>query len=104
MPDLNCTEFEARLMQAVEDRESLEGSFEDEADPQSQLWQELRARANACPHCRQLWNEFALLERVLPVWKTQLPPVDLTDAVMARWRKEQPSATRLRLRPQKPMA
>jgi hypothetical protein len=88
MPDLNCTEFEARLIQMVEARESLE-SFEEGADPQSALWQELRAQANACPHCRKLWNEFALLERVLPAWKSQLPTVDLADRVIARWREEQ---------------
>lgn len=91
MPDLNCTEFEERLMQAVEDRTSLD-SLEDENDPASGLWQELRARANQCPHCRKLWNEFALLERVLPVWKSQLPPVDLADRVIARWREEQTAA------------
>jgi hypothetical protein len=88
MPDLNCTEFEARLMQMVEDRESLD-AFEDDADRGSTLWQELRAQANACPHCRKLWNEFALLERVLPAWRSQLPQVDLADRVIARWREEQ---------------
>lgn len=89
MPDLNCTKFEARLMQAVEDRQTLGGSFEEDSDPQSADWRELRARANACPHCRQLWNEFALLDRVLPIWKDHVPPVDLADAVIARWREEQ---------------
>jgi hypothetical protein len=88
---MNCTEFEERLMQAVEDRQSLE-PFEEESGPGSLLWQELRARANACEHCRKLWNEFALLDRVLPVWKSQLPPVDLADRVMARWREEQTAA------------
>lgn len=92
MPDLNCTEFEARLMRMVEDRESLD-SFEDDEDRESTLWQELRAQANACPHCRKLWNEFALLERVLPAWKSQLPQVDLADRVIARWREEQTAQT-----------
>jgi hypothetical protein len=90
MPDLNCTAFEERLMQAVEARESL-AVFEDECDPQSTPWQELRAHAHQCPDCRKLWNEFALLERVLPVWKSQLPPVDLAERVLARWREEQTS-------------
>lgn len=92
MPDLNCTEFEARLMRMVEDRESLD-TFEDDADPQSARWQELRAQANQCLHCRKLWNEFALLERVLPAWKSQLPSVDLADRVIARWRVEQTANT-----------
>jgi hypothetical protein len=90
MPDLNCTAFEERLIQAVEARESL-AAFEDECDPQSAPWQELRAHAHQCPDCRKLWNEFALLERVLPVWKSQLPPVDLAERVLARWREEQTS-------------
>lgn len=87
MPDLNCTKFEARLLEAVEDRRSLGDAFEEE----SADWQDLRSQANACPHCRQLWNEFALLDRVLPIWKEHVPKVDLADAVIARWRQEQAS-------------
>ncbi len=89
MPDLNCMKFEERLAEAVEDRRSpvelsAEASESDEA-----LWRELRSHAHACPACRTLWNEFALLERVLPAWKDSVPAVDLADAVIARWREEQ---------------
>lgn len=85
MPDMNCTEFEARLNQLVEDHRSLEV---DSSVPEAGIWRELRAQAHACPHCRRLWNEFALLERVLPLCKELGPPVDLVDAVIARWREE----------------
>lgn len=97
MHDLNCTEFEARLMQAVENRQTL-GDFGDEANPKAALWQVLRDQANACPHCRKLWNEFALLDRVLPVWKSQLPQVNLTDAVMTRWHAEQSAKSEVTLK------
>jgi hypothetical protein len=89
MPDLNCTKFEERLMLAVEEHQTLGDAFDEESEPQSAEWRELRAQAHACPHCRQLWNEFALLERVLPAWKSQIPKVNLADAVLARWREEQ---------------
>ena len=89
MPDLNCTKFEDRLAEAVEDRRSPVELSPESSDPEEALWRELRAHANACPECRKLWNEFALLERVLPAWKDCVPTVDLADAVIARWREEQ---------------
>lgn len=88
MPDLNCTEFEAQLEQLVEDHQTLEDLSEEPTDP---VWRDLRAHANACSHCRQLWNDFALLERVMVPWKDSLPPVDLADAVLGRWKAENPS-------------
>ncbi len=101
MPDLNCTKFEDRLAEAVEDRRSpIELSAESSGSEEA-VWRELRADANACPDCRKLWNEFALLERVLPAWKDGVPRVDLADAVIARWREEQ---TASHLSPAKPQA
>ncbi len=89
MPDWNCTKFEDHLLGAVENHNSPGDAFDEESDAESAVWRELRAHANACPDCRKLWNEFAILDRVLPVWKDQLPQVNLADAVLARWREEQ---------------
>lgn len=88
MPDLNCTEFEAHLEQLVEDHRTLEDLSEETTDPQAAAWRDLRSHANTCSHCRPLWNDFALLERVIVPWKECLPPVNLADAVMARWKDD----------------
>lgn len=90
MPDLNCTEFEAQLEQLVEDHQMLEDWSEETAGPQAKAWRDLRAHANACAECRSLWNDFALLERVMVPWKESVPPVDLADAVLSRWKEENP--------------
>ena len=88
MPDMNCTEFETQLNQLVEDHRSFEEFADDASCSEAAIWRDLRGHANGCPRCRQLWNEFALLERVLPLCKDLTPQVDLADAVIARWRKE----------------
>ncbi len=85
MPDLNCTKFETQLAEAVESRQSP-GS-------ESAVWKALRAHAGGCAHCRELWNQFALLDRVLPAWKDHVPPVDLADAVMSRLQSDQPTSS-----------
>lgn len=88
MPDMNCTEFEAQLRRLALDRRSLEEGPDKGSGSQAEIWRDLRAQANACSHCRQLWNEFALLDRVLPLCRELTPPVDLADAVISRWKNE----------------
>lgn len=88
MPDMNCTEFETQLRQLVLDRRSLDEGPDEGSGSRAEFWRDLRAQANACPHCRQLWNEFALLDRALPLCRDLTPPVDLADAVISRWKNE----------------
>jgi len=88
MLDMNCTEFEAQLKRLALDRRSLEEGPDEDSGIQAEIWRVLRAQANACRHCRQLWNEFALLDRVLPLCRELTPPVDLADAVISRWKNE----------------
>ncbi|MCA9070192.1 MAG: hypothetical protein KDA84_14765 [Planctomycetaceae bacterium] len=88
MPDLNCTEFEAQLELLVEDHRTLEDLSDETTDPRAKAWRDLRAHANGCDHCRQHWNDFALLERVIAPWKERTPTVNLADAVLGRWKEE----------------
>jgi len=90
MPDMNCMEFESRLQELAEQRQSLEDLSNNGLKNGDSAWDELRAQAGACPHCRQLWNEFALLDRVMPGIRTLVPHVDLVDAVIDSWRQESP--------------
>ena len=68
---MNCTEFERILNESIESRRP--------ADMPS-----LREHAAGCAACRTLWEQYAVLERAIPLWKNRVPDVDLTDAVLAR--------------------
>lgn len=67
---MNCTEFECALTQAIESREHSDSSG-------------LQAHAAGCDRCRRQWEDFAILERAIPVWKSDTPDIDLTTAVLA---------------------
>lgn len=68
MSNLDCRQFEKLLEQAVEQRQAPAV--------------ELRDHALSCETCRTLWEEFLILEEVIPVWTASRPTVDLIDAVM----------------------
>jgi hypothetical protein len=69
---MNCNGFDTELRRAVERREAGR-----QAD--------LRAHAEACPRCAAHWGQHEMLEQAVAAWKSQMPPVDLTDRVMAHW-------------------
>jgi hypothetical protein len=67
----NCTEFEAYLHAAVEER-----TCPDEAA--------LTEHARGCAACRQRLDEFRLLDRAVSAWKADVVEVDLVDAILAQ--------------------
>jgi hypothetical protein len=67
---MNCTEFERTLADAIESRKSGDSS-------------RLQAHAAGCDRCRREWENYAVLERAIPVWKSDTPETDLTEAVLA---------------------
>jgi hypothetical protein len=67
----NCTEFEQFLKESVELRRPVENAI-------------VRGHIRDCAQCEQLWQQFTLLDQTIPQWKSCLPPVDLTDAVLAQ--------------------
>ena len=79
MDNMSCTEFEQSLKQAVETRSEHE-------------LRDLRDHAAACPICRPLWQRFTLLQQAIPLWKAQVPDVDLSDSVILRVAAGQPAA------------
>lgn len=84
MPPMNCTEFEQLLDRLAESRQGC-----DAEDPQRDV---LMRQAEACDHCAELWNRFAVLERAIPAWVGQTPQIDMADAVLSRWDREEKSA------------
>jgi len=67
---MNCTEFELKLTAAVESHQSLDS-------------RELEAHLADCADCRVRWEEYALLEQAVSVWRESTPPIDIVDAVVA---------------------
>ena len=67
---MNCTEFEARLRQSIEDRTpSVQGCLYD--------------HARLCARCRPRWEDFALLARAIPAWTEGREEVNLVESVVA---------------------
>lgn len=73
---MNCTEFERRLRELVEDRAPVDA-------------RDLREHAACCTTCRPQWEENAFLEQAIPLWRRSPLDVDIVDAVLARLRAEQ---------------
>lgn len=73
----NCTEFEAYLNAAVEERTRPDENA-------------LAEHANRCAACRQRLDEFRLLDCAVAVWKADVFEVDLVDAVLAQHAFNQP--------------
>lgn len=76
MSHRNCTAFEDRLRETVEDRTVLRSP-------------DLRAAAAHCPDCQAAWDRHARLDRAIAAWAHRVPQVDLTDAVLARFAFEE---------------
>ena len=68
-PELTCEQVESRLAQLVERR-------------QTDVPAELVKHAELCEQCQFAVQEFALLAKVIPEWKIQIPDVDLVDQVL----------------------
>jgi hypothetical protein len=69
---MNCTDFERCLHDRF-------GSSRISEPP------ELAEHAGLCAECRATLDHFRLLADSLPVWRDQIPDVDLTGAVMKAW-------------------
>jgi len=67
----NCTEFSTHLNASIEGR-----TLPDTAA--------LEMHAAECAACLQLLVEYRLLDRAITAWKSDVPEVDLVDAVLAR--------------------
>ena len=78
---MQCPLFQSLLFQAVE-------SHSDSVSP------EVQTHATTCanPACVEAWTEHRLLAVVIPLWKSELPPVDLTEQVLAELSLTQPVA------------
>ena len=68
---MNCTEFEHRLHECVEERLSA--------------GKEMHDHSAECHRCSVLWNEHLLLAQIVPVWRQETPDVDLVHAVLERF-------------------
>ena len=71
MPTINCTDFERILGESVTERVPADSAV-------------LRTHADRCPTCRIEWERYAVLERVIPLWKSRGAEADLSDVVLAR--------------------
>ncbi|MDA1013886.1 MAG: hypothetical protein O3A00_05455 [Planctomycetota bacterium] len=79
---MNCTKFDRQLCEAVEVRESLEPRVAEPRSIESARLDTLRTHAEQCAQCRRKWDEFELINRLISIWKPQVPEVDLADAVL----------------------
>jgi len=68
---MNCTAFEVRLQQALDDGRALDAP-------------DLANHAASCSACCALLEEFHTLSDAVAVWRTQLPAVDLASVVVGR--------------------
>jgi hypothetical protein len=71
MPNINCTEFNELLAQAIESRRSADMAV-------------LREHALACAGCQAAWLDALLLDRAVARWRKAVPAVDLADRVLFR--------------------
>jgi hypothetical protein len=71
MPTMSCTEFNCRLDEAIERRESVDT-----------VW--LREHAAACAECRALWLDALAVDQAITRWKKPVPVVGLTDRILAQ--------------------
>ena len=69
---MHCNGFDHELRDSIERRDTA-------GRP------ELREHALGCARCRPVWEQHVLLERAVQTWKGRVPPVDLTDRIMAHW-------------------
>jgi hypothetical protein len=71
MPNINCTEFNELLAQAIESRRPADAAV-------------LREHALACASCQAAWLDALLLDRAVARWRKAVPAVDLADRVLFR--------------------
>jgi len=69
---MNCEEFNQQLSSVIESREHSEDNM-------------LRDHGSTCEHCQTRWDEFLLLEELVPAWNSNLPEVNLVDSVASQF-------------------
>ena len=81
---MTCDEFQKQLESAI-DRQ-LDGDRE--ADDREAGSVELEAHASGCEACRELWQDFVLLERAVTEWRTRLSSQELSSDFTERVLRE----------------
>ncbi|WP_437194168.1 hypothetical protein [Planctomicrobium sp. SH527] len=81
---MNCSEFQLELDRAIETRTAL-GS-------------DARSHGCACTHaaCQVAWEDYVLLNQVMPEFRSTTPQVDLTNLVLAKLQEQASFATKSR--------
>ncbi len=74
---MNCLEFRARLMSAVESHQPVDAAS-------------LAEHIRSCSACEQEWQRHQILAQAIEVWQETIPEVDLADVVVSRWLVEAP--------------
>jgi hypothetical protein len=69
MPPISCTEFNERLAEAVERRESADTPV-------------LREHAGACAECQAAWLDALIVDRALVQWKKPVATEGLTERIL----------------------
>lgn len=86
---MNCIEFDQAIRASIENREPDE---------------RLAEHAENCTQCAEIWRIQNALDRVIDQWASQLPQVDLTDAVLSdMWNGELVASNRGRRSPESPV-
>ena len=79
---MNCDEFDRQLQAMIENRTV---SCDDRS----------REHASECERCRHEWEETQFLDEVISRWKSDVPEIDLAQAILARMASDsQPEETR----------
>lgn len=76
---MNCTQFQQQLEAAVDNRQLAQSP-------------ELSEHTTTCFSCRELWDEYLLLETAIAQWRGTRLDLDLTDRVLAAYRAERATA------------
>jgi hypothetical protein len=71
MPTISCTEFNQRLAEAVERRESADTPM-------------LREHAGTCAECQAAWLDALILDRAVAQWKKPVAAEGLTARILSR--------------------
>ncbi len=67
---MNCTEFESSIQHAIESRQKVD------IEP-------YRQHVGTCSSCRNIWEQYAILETAIAPWASRLPEADLVDRIVS---------------------
>jgi hypothetical protein len=68
---MNCIEFKQALEASVDTDRATDVAA-------------MQAHCSECAPCQNLFEQFALLDRAIPLWRDRMPRVDVADAVLAQ--------------------